>query len=163
MSYYSAQTVITGDVIKPPRTHKTANGAVCNFIVKVVAKWGKDEHQEFYRCVAFGELGAEIDSQIAAGLVVKVSGWMRSSDWTDGSGKQNHQLITREFEVVTEPKAEPVKATPRPTPTKQTSLIPNQPKQRRQYGRNVRKSKPVDDFRAVAGEPEFNDSLDGII
>jgi len=161
VTYYNALTTITGDVIKPQRTHKTAKGAVCNFVVMTVHEWGQDQHKEFYTCAAFGKLGAEVDEMIAPGQIVKASGWMRSSDWTDGSGKQNHQLIVKAFEVVTTDVMPEVKrATPNLTGNQKEPA--KQPKKRRQYGRHARKSKQPDDFRAVAGEPEFNDSLDSL-
>lgn len=139
---HSAETRITGLVTKPPRCHQYAGGTVANFTVDVTAH----KHTERYQCVAFKQLGSEIENTISPGQIVSVTGYMQTTAWKGNSSKENHQLITNEFRI--ESAANDSEAPPKPRQVK-----------RRTYGRGARKAKPVDDFRAVAGEPEFNDPV----
>lgn len=157
MSYHRAITKIRGDVVGSVRCHQNKAGVIANFQVLVITPWGNGPaHTEEYRCVAFGKLGTEIQHSIREGQIVTVSGFMRSSEWSDGSGKQNHQLITDTFKIESGPA---VKAPPVQKPVEQAPAPIDKTKQRT-HGRNARKPKqPVTDFRAVAGEPEFNDPV----
>lgn len=161
MTNHSAKTCITGMVTNPIRCHQYASGTVANFVVAVTI----GSHTESYKCVAFKELGATIERSIQQGQIVSVVGLMKTTPWTDGSGKENHQLITNEFKIQSVNR-QPVRA--KPTTRKPDKVLRNVKVSGKSGSKDIarsdrkstRKKKHIDDFRAVLDEPPpFNDPL----
>jgi len=167
---HHAVTSICGDVVGDARCHPTASGVVANFTVEVTTPWGTGPvHTEQYKCVAMGKLGAEVQDTIAPGQLVSVNGFMRTSEWADGSGKENHQLIANKFRIDAHHTAVNHQ-TPAPKPKQNTqqritapqkqSPVKKTSKPRRTYGRDARKPiQKVADFRAVVDDDPWKDEL----
>lgn len=159
---HSAQTRITGVVVYEPRCHGYDGGVVANVTVDVSI----GSHTERYQCVAFGDLGAEIQNTVSQGDIVSATGYMKTSPRRDDPNKENHQLIAQEFVVEVEATKQPARTNDHSPQRKQkqstqggTTDMPKQLKhQRRQYGRGVKKQRQ--DFTVLNRDPEpFNDIL----
>lgn len=154
---HSAETRITGVVVFDPRCHNYSGGVVANVTVDVSIGC----HTERYRCVAFKELGAEVQRNVNQGAIVSAIGYMKTSPYRDDPNKENQQLICSDFIVERSSVTAHRALNDRSPPPKQKhttqQAIKPPPRQRRQYGRGVRKQRQ--DFTAVQDPEPFNDAL----
>jgi single-strand DNA-binding protein len=84
---------IIGHIGRDPETRRTPNGtAVCKFSVATSERWTdkasgeKKEHTEWHGVQAWGKQAEICDEYVAKGMLVYVSGSLRTNEWEDKEG-----------------------------------------------------------------------------
>ena len=102
------KVIVVGNIGRTPELNTLPSGdAVCNFSVATNEQWKnkdgeKQEHTEWFRCVAYGKTAEFIDKFFESGKAIGIDGKLRTREWEDkeGNKRQTTELIVREVSFV---------------------------------------------------------------